>query len=170
MTEAMHAARINDILSRLQETSVRFTSRLESAGDRAEHAVTGWTPAQIAAHVAMVNHNLAAVIEGSRPAAAPPAADFRERDWADVVRDVPAKNEAPARFQPPAQVASAEAIAQFRDSVAHLARAIAALPSDRARYCIHNRVVGTITLYQAGDFAIAHMIRHNQQLKRVLGG
>ena len=168
MAESTHHDRITAILNRLQETTTRFTSRLESAGERAEQAATGWTPAQIAAHVAMVNHNLASVIDGSAPGATPPAADFRERVWEDVVRDVPARNEAPARFQPPTHVASADAIAQFRDSVAHLSRAIETLPADRAAYCITNRVVGTISLYQAGDFAIAHMIRHNQQLKRVL--
>jgi hypothetical protein len=168
MSDAAHQDRITDLLKRLQETTSRITSRLESAGARAEQAAAGWTPSQIAAHVAMVNHNLASVIDGSAPGATPPAADFQERAWTDIVSTVPARNEAPARFQPPAHVTQADGLTQFRDSVAHLARAIETLPADRARFCITNRVVGTISLYQAGDFAIAHMIRHNQQIKRVL--
>jgi hypothetical protein len=144
-------------------------TRLESAGDRAEQAATGWTPAQVAVHVAMVTENLASVIDGTASGATPPAADFREREWADVVRDVPARNEAPARFQPPATVTRVEAASRFEQSTAHLARAIETLTPERARHCITNRVVGTISLYQAGEFAIAHMIRHNQQLKRILG-
>jgi hypothetical protein len=170
MTNATtHDGRIADILGRLTETSTRFVARFAGAGDRAEQAATGWTPAQVAVHVAMVTENLASVIDGTIPGATPPAEGFREREWPDVVRDVPARNEAPARFQPPATVTAADASSRFEQSVAHLARAIEALTPERARHCITNRVVGTMTLYQAGDFAIAHMIRHNQQLKRILG-
>jgi hypothetical protein len=170
MTEWSHDARIAAVLTRLRETSDRFAARLEAAGSRAEQASSGWTPAQIAVHVALVNDNLASVIEGTRPGAAPPAADFQERPWADVVGNVPPRNESPARFHPPATVMAGDALQQFRQSVSHLARAIETLPADRAGYCISNRAVGTITLYQAGDFAIAHMIRHNQQTKRILEG
>ena len=169
MTDATHHERVTELLGRLRETTSRFTERLKSAGDRAEQATTGWTPAQVAVHVAMVNENLASVIDGTLTGATPAAPDFREREWADVIRDVPARNEAPARFHPPAAVAGADAASQLERSVSHLARAIETLTPERARHCITTRAVGTITLYQAGDFAIAHMIRHNQQLKRILG-
>ena len=168
MDQTTHHARITDLLGRLKETAARFTARLEGAGARAEQASSGWTPAQIAVHVALVNDNLASVIEGSVPAAAPPAADFTERSWAEVVRDVPPRNESPSRFRPPDTVTAADGVARFNESVSHLARALETLTEERARHCINNRSVGTITLYQAGDFAIAHMIRHNQQAKRVL--
>jgi hypothetical protein len=99
-----------------------------------------------------------------------PATGFQERAWGDVVRDVPARNEAPRRFHPPAQVTLADALAEFRRSAAHLTHALENLPEDRGDYCITNKAVGTISLRQAGEFAIAHMIRHNQQMKRVLEG
>jgi hypothetical protein len=168
MTDGLHQTRIADLLTRLQETSTRFSSRISAAGSRAEQAPEGWTPAQIAAHVAMVNDNLASVIDGSLQGAAPPAEDYQERPWSEVVGNVPVRNEAPKRFHPPATVAAAEALQQFGQSVSHLARAIEGLTPDRGRYCITTKAVGTITLYQAGDFAIAHMIRHNQQAKRIL--
>lgn len=168
MVEEAHAARIADLLTRLNDTSTRFSTRIASAGGRAEQAAQGWTPAQIAVHVAMVNHSLASVIDGSADGARPPADGYQERAWADVVRDVPARNEAPARFQPPATVVARDALQQFEQSVSHLARALQTLTPDRGRYCITTKAVGTITLYQAGDFAIAHMIRHNQQAKRIL--
>ena len=169
MAEQRHDARIGDLRARLRETSDRFATRIEAAGARAEQADGGWTPAQIAVHVAMVNDNLAGVIEGSLPGATPAAEGFQERVWAEVVSQVPARNEAPSRFHPPETVAAGDAVRRFRDSTAHLARAIETLTPDRAGHCISNRVVGTITLYQAGEFAIAHMIRHNQQAKRLLG-
>ena len=142
--------------------------RLAEAGPRAEQESTGWTVAQIAVHVAMVNDSLSAVIEGTIDGAVPAAPDFQERAWADVVRDVPARNEAPRRFHPPERVTVADALTRFDQSAARLERAISALSSERATYTITNRVVGTISLYQAGEFAIAHMIRHNQQAKRIL--
>lgn len=170
MTHRPHDARIRDLVSRLTETADRFRSRVEGAGARAEQAASGWTAAQIAVHVAMVNRNLAGVIDGTLPAAAPPAPDFVERPWVDLVKDVPERNEAPARFLPPDGVNAADALAQFQESVSHLKRALESLSPERARYCITNRTVGTMSLYQTGEFAIAHMIRHNQQAKRVLGG
>jgi len=163
-----HDARIQDLLTRLQETTDRFTMRLENAGARAEQAPAGWTPAQIAVHVAMVNDNLAGVIDGSVPGAAPPPDGFEERVWSDVVRQVPPRNDAPPRYHPPAVVTAGDALTHFRESTARLSRALGGLSPERARLCITNRAVGTITLYQAGDFAIAHMIRHNQQAKRLL--
>ena len=164
-----HDARIQDLLTRLQATTDRFTTRLENAGPRAEQAPTGWTPAQIAVHVAMVNDNLAGVIDGSIPGAAAAPDGFEERVWSDVVSQVPPRNDAPPRYHPPAVVAAADAVMHFRESAARLSQALAGLSPERARLCIKNRAVGMITLYQAGDFAIAHMIRHNQQAKRVLG-
>jgi hypothetical protein len=34
---------------------------------------------------------------------------------------------------------------------------------------IVHRVVGAITVYQIGEWATSHIIRHNRQAKRVLG-
>ena len=72
-----HDARVADILSRFDETSGRFLARLERAGERGEQAASGWTAAQIGAHVAMVNNSLAAVVDGSGPGATPPADGLR---------------------------------------------------------------------------------------------
>jgi hypothetical protein len=67
-------------------------------------------------------------------------------------------------------VSGPEAARLVRTSAARLGRALTALSEERGRYCITNRIVGTITVVQMGDWAIAHMIRHNQQAKRTLGG
>ena len=164
-----HDARVAEILTRLDETTGRFVARLERAGDRGEQAATGWTPAQIGVHVALVNDNLAAVIDGSGPGAVPPPDGFVERSWPDIVSQVPAQNEAPPRFVPPPSVTIGEAVSKVRSSSARLREALSGLTPERSRYCLTHRAVGTISLYQVGDFAIAHMIRHNHQAKRVLG-
>jgi hypothetical protein len=35
---------------------------------------------------------------------------------------------------------------------------------------IESPVVGCVTLYQVGEWATVHLIRHNKQIKRLLGG
>ncbi len=165
-----HTQRIDDLVSRIGETAQRLAARIDGAGEHATRASTGWSAAQIGAHVALVNDSLAQVLEGTVPGAVPAAPDFQERAWSDIVSAVPARNQAPARFVPPADVSGAEAASRVRESAAHVAEALRALTPERAAYCFTNRLLGTLSLYQAGEFAIAHMIRHNQQAKRVLGG
>ena len=164
-----HDARVADILSRFDETSGRFLARLERAGGRGEQAASGWTAAQIGAHVAMVNNSLAAMVDGSGPGATPPAADFVERAWPDIVRNAPERIEAPARLVPAASTSIGQAVADLRSSTEKLRAALASLTTERSQLCFSHRIFGPISLYQVGDFAIAHMVRHNQQAKRVLG-
>ena len=66
-------------------------------------------------------------------------------------------------------MSAAEAAALVRQSTSRLRTAIEGLSAERGKYCLTNRRVGTISIYQVGDWAIAHMIRHNQQAKRILG-
>ena len=164
-----HTERITDLLARLDEATTRFVSRLERAGPRAEIATTGWSAAQIGAHVALVNDNFTSVFDGSNPAPQPAPEDFVERPWSAIVSGIPERFEASARFQPPADVSGADAVDRVRQSAARLAAAIAAVSPERGRYCFTNKIVGTVSVYQAGDWAIAHIIRHNQQAKRILG-
>jgi hypothetical protein len=169
MQHTAHSARVADLLTRLDEATERFTARLERAGARAEQAETGWTPAQIAAHVSLVNDNFASVIDGTAAVAAPPPEGFSERAWSDVASAIPSRFDAPTRFVPPGRVTAAQAMAMVRDSAARLRAAIAALTPERGPHCFTNRIVGTINLYQTGEWAIAHIARHNQQAKRQLG-
>jgi hypothetical protein len=52
-----------------------------------------------------------------------------------------------------------------------MARALDVVTPDRgARHGISSPIVGgLITVYQLGEWATAHVIRHNQQAKRTLG-
>ena len=165
-----YARRITDLVARLDEAADRLATRLERAGDRAEHAESGWTAAQVGAHVALVNTSFSTVVDGSVPAAKPAPEGFVERPWADIASGIAGRIEAPARVQPPEKISGTEAALQVRNSAARLSRALSDLSEERSRYCLTNPVVGTITVLQMGDWAIAHMIRHNQQAKRIIGG
>ena len=71
---------------------------------------------------------------------------------------------------PPPVVRRSDAIAALEAAGMRMARAFDALTPERgARMGITRPVVGSITVYQIGDWATAHIIRHNRQAKRVLG-
>lgn len=167
---AVHAERVSDLLARLDEAGSRLATRLEGAGATGNEATSGWSAAQVGVHVALVNSEFAAVIDGSAPVATPPPDGFVERPWSEIASGIPQHVEAPARLAPPADVSVEAAAALVRQSTSRLRTAIGALSPERARYCYTGRLVGTISLYQMGEWAAAHMIRHNQQAKRILGG
>ena len=79
--------------------------------------------------------------------------------------------EAPPGFQPPPVVSRREAIAALEASGMHLARALDAVTPERgAGHGISSPIVGgAINLYQVGEWATAHVTRHNKQAKQVLG-
>jgi len=169
VSQSAHAARVADQIARLDQTTGRFVARLARAGDRGQQAASGWTPAQIAEHVAMVNAAFAAMLDGSAPGATPPAEGFVERPFEDIIRGAPPRLDAPARVVPPVTVTMPDAVEHLRLSTEKLRTAISRLTPERSTYCFTHRALGTMTLAQVGDFAIAHMIRHNQQAKRTLG-
>ena len=64
----------------------------------------------------------------------------------------------------------ADAVAALEAAGMRMARAFDALTARTRRADgDHERVVGTITVYQIGEWATAHVMRHNRQAKRVLG-
>lgn len=166
-----HGGRIEAIATRFDEAMARFQSRLARiAPDVAERAPDGggWSPAQVVWHVAAVNEAFLKVVDGSAPVAQPRAADFVEREWSAIGSAMPAKLEAPARVQPPAVVAWGDALEKLTSSAARFSRGFRALDADRARLT-YNSMLGPITVYQVGEWAAAHVIRHNKQVKRLLG-
>lgn len=168
-----HDGRISAIVSSFEAAMARFRSRLSSAEPAAaERAPAGgaWTAAQVAMHVAMVNVSFASIIDGSRPAAQPAPDGFVERPWAEIVGGIPEKLEAPSRAHPPAGVTRDAAIESLVASEAKLVTALRGLDAGRARLTIESPIVGgRVSLYQVGEWAVAHVIRHNQQAKRLLG-
>jgi hypothetical protein len=147
-------------------------ARLRKAPDDAVQRPVegGWSASQIGWHVAAVTTRFAGVMSGDLPGAQPLPADFRERTWDEIVGSVPPRLTASAAVAPPPAVSKSDAIAALESSGTKLARALDTLTAERGgRMGITHPIVGTITLYQLGDWAAAHVIRHNRQAKRVLG-
>jgi hypothetical protein len=170
MSANHHGERVAGLGAAFDEAIGRFITRLERAGAAAAAAPPdgGWSAAQVAWHVALVNESFARLIASGR-GAVPAAEGFVEPDWRDIVEGMPSRLNAPSRVTPPDIVDSGEALARLRASAEHMRAAIVALTPERGVMCIHSDIVGTISIYQVAEWATAHAIRHNRQAKRALG-
>ena len=169
---ATHVEQIARIRAAYREALERFVTRLRDASEAAVHrapAEGGWSAAQIGWHVAAVDASFAAVLSGEVPAAKPLPDGETLRSWSDIVAAIPQKLEAGKRVQPPPDVRRDEVLRLLRESADKLDSALAALTEERgAGYAITHPVIGTVALSQIGEWATAHVIRHNAQAKRVL--
>ena len=167
-----HLSRVRHLREAFASANERLVKRLREAEDHAVERAPegGWSAAQIGWHVAAVNTRFAALIAGDVPAAKPLPDDFVEKPWAAIAGEIPEKLQAPSAALPPAVVHKRDAISALEASGLKMARAFDSLTPERgARIGVSNPIVGTINLYQVGEWAAAHVARHNAQAKRVLG-
>lgn len=172
--QARHLARVRHLRESFAEANERLVARLR----RADHAAAerpseggGWSAARIGWHVAAVTTRFAAVVGGDVPGVPLPS-DFTERGWGDIEAAIPARLRAADAFVPPPRVTRDEAVAALEAAAVRLASALDRLTPERATTTglTHPIVGGAINLYQVGEWATAHVIRHNRQAKAVLGG
>ncbi len=167
-----HAQRIERVRAAYQEARARLAARLRDADELAVHRVPaggGWSAAQIGWHVAAVDTSFAAVITGEVAAAKPVPDGTPARDWAEIATALPDRIEAGRRVQPPADVRREDVLAALDESARKLDAALAGLAEDRAAgYAITHPVLGVVALAHIGDWAVAHVARHNRQAKRAL--
>ena len=172
MDMAQHAARTARLQGSFAEANERLLARLRAASDEAAErpAAGGWSAAQIGWHVAAVTARFAGMISGEFPAAVAVEESFRERAWTDVVASIPDRLEAPPKTVPPSSVRRADAVLALEAAGAMMGLALDTLTPERGgRMGITHPIVGAISVYQIGDWATAHVIRHNRQAKRALG-
>ena len=170
--QSRHLARVRHLRESFAEANERLVTRLRNAPDDAVQKPVegGWSAAQIGWHVAAVTTRFAGVMSGDLPGAQPLPAAFRDRTWDEIAAHLPPRLTAAAPVAPPPEVLKSDAIAALESSATKMARALDTLTAERgARMGITHQIVGTITLYQLGDWATAHVIRHNRQAKRALG-
>lgn len=169
--QAEHLARVRHLRESFASENEHLVTLLrESDYELAERAEAGrWSAAQIGWHVASVNTRFAALIAGDVPAARPLSGDFVERPWTEIAAAIPEKLEAAAAAMPPAKVTRHDAVALLEASAVKIARALDTLTPERGgRIGVTNQLVGTINLYQVGEWAVTHVGRHYQQAKRAL--
>lgn len=166
-----HQERVSQTIAGFDAAMTRFVDRVatvsEAEGTRVP-AGGGWTVAGITWHVAATNEGFAALVDGSRPLARAPEPDFVETPFAEIAAMVPGQLEAPDVFHPPAGLTMAQALEKLRASQQRFRDAYSALPESRGLWTVKS-ILGLITVYQVGDWAMAHVARHNAQAKRALG-
>jgi hypothetical protein len=167
-----HEDRINELCAAFTESMTRFLARLEGSSSEAlmlKPAEGGWSAAEIAWHVGAINNAFAGLIDGSVPNARPAPEGFVETPWTEIAGRVPVKLEAPAKFHPPADLTVEAAMDIARQSRNTMLEALAGLTVERATgYTVKSSVGTPVNLYQVGNWAAAHVARHNAQVKRLL--
>ena len=171
---ARHLARLRHVRESFAAANERLVARLR----RVEHAAAerapadgGWSASQIGWHVAAVTTRFANLVSGDAPGVQPLPDGFVERDWNEIVAGIAPTLQAPRGTEPPPQVTRDEAVAALEAAGVRMARALDRVTPERGgRFGLSSAIVGgTINVYQLGEWATAHVIRHNRQAKRVLG-
>ena len=166
-----HDERIAAIVAAFEMAMARLIARIESTPDDIAERVPadgGWSAAGIAWHVAVSNEQFAGLIDGSVPGARPPADGFEETPFAEILSIVPDGLKAPPKFHPPAGLTRVDALARARASRDRMLQAIRAIPESRGLWTVKS-MLGLVTVYQVGEWATAHVARHNAQAKRAIG-
>lgn len=166
-----HEERLAGTTAAFEAAMSRFIARIEAIQDDVAARVPtdgGWSVAGMAWHVAVTNEYFAGLVDGSVPGAEPPEPHFEETPFSELTSLVPDQLEAPARFHPPEGMSRREALDRVRASRDRLVQALRAMPESRGLWVVTS-ILGDVTLYQVGDWATAHVARHNAQAKRVIG-
>ena len=162
-----HADRIAAAVAAFKAAHEEFIADLMAMAEpERAPAGGGWTPAQVAWHLADTNLHVAALIAGR-------AAGVRESPG--FAEDTTAFSRIPERVptpipdvQPPAEVTRADAVARLRASEAPTVSAMQSLTETRARNFTVDFPFGTINLYQVVEWAGKHVTRHRAQLSRAI--
>ena len=171
MAGSTHDERIVATVAAFEGAMERFLARVEGTPDAVAEQPRdddSWNVAGIAWHVAVTNEAFAGLVDGTVPLARAPEPDFVETPFPEITAQVPDQLEAPEKFHPPAGLTKAVALTRARTSQGRLVQALRAMPESRGLWTVKS-ILGLITVYQVGDWAIAHVIRHNAQAKRVAG-
>jgi hypothetical protein len=166
-----HAERIADLTSAFNDSMSRLLARLDAATPEQLTKSPdggGWSPAEIAWHVGVINEAFAGLIDGSIPRARQAPEGFVETPWKDIASQVPVKLEAPVQFHPPAGVSAEDALSKLRGSQQRMVDALAGLEESRSGLTVKSTVGTPVTLYQVGNWATAHVARHNARIKELL--
>ncbi len=165
-----HQERVSLTIAGFESAMERFLGRVaplsEAEGTRVPPS-GGWSAAGVTWHVAVTNEGFTSLVDGSRPLARAPEADFVETPFSEIIALVPDRLEAPEVFHPPADLTMGQALARLQASRTAFVEAYRALPESRGLWTVKS-ILGLITVYQVGEWAIAHVARHNAQAKRTL--
>jgi hypothetical protein len=164
-----HADRIRSAAGVFRTAYEAFVAALDAMDD--ESAVRpssggGWSPAQVAWHVAESNRLMAAMLSGALPGARRTEGFVED---GGLLSRIPSKLETPIpALNPPDGVTKEDALTKLRWSAWPTLKAIEALTPDRAANYTVKLPFGLMNLYQLAEFSGVHVGRHKKQLDRCL--
>lgn len=162
-----HIDRITAAVNAFRRANEAFITELDAISEPERAAEDGgWSPAQIAWHVAETNLYVAGLITGRVPGA----------------KETPGFSEDPAAFSkipervatpipevhPPPHVTREDAVGRLRASEPATVHALESLTAERGNTVTADFPFGTINLYQVAEFVGAHVTRHQAQLRRAV--
>jgi len=125
-----------------------------------------WNVAQIGWHVGTTTEFLAGAMSGAIAAVMVARPDGFEESLASL--ELPAKIQTFPQLEPPAEVSRETAIEKLRASAAAFAGAADTVSAERCGSECVQLPFGTLSLYEIGEFAAAHIHRHLGQVERTL--
>ena len=162
-----HEARIHNAVNAFEEANASMVRLLEALNDEAARRAPsdgGWNPAQVGYHVAITNELFVGILSGAVPMAKPAPAGFVENP--NVFAGIPSKVNTFPTLEPPAVVSRDEALSKLKSAEAQIVGAMNALSAESASGRVMEFPFGSITMYQAAEFAGAHITRHIAQIQR----
>lgn len=165
-----HEARLGSIRQAFASANDEIVATVGGLDDDAAMKAppAAWNSAQIGWHVARTTEFLAAAISGEIPEVlVPRTPDFEER-LASL--DLSGKIRALSILEPPQEVTREAAVGKLLDSIEVFENALGRLTPERnAAECV-KLSFGVLSLYETGEFAVAHIHRHLGQIRRTLEG
>ena len=167
-----HSDRMVRVRQGYHDAHARFVKRLTDAPvDLVERVPDdgGWSAAQIGWHVAAVDGLFAGLVSGAIPGAKELEPGAAVRPWQEIAAGIPDKLDANKRVQPPPAVPRDQLLEALEAAADRMDAALASLSEERgARFALAHPVIGIVPLAYVGEWATAHVIRHNAQAKRTL--
>ena len=173
---ASHDERLQAIRAAFARENSVLASKVEQLDDRTATLAPqdAWSAAQIAWHVALTTELLSGALSGANASMLVPRPEGFQEVLATL--QLPAKMKTFPMLEPPADPTRAESVSRLRASQDTFATALQAVTPNRcATQCVQlplppgaGRAFGVFSLYEIGEFAVAHVVRHTGQVERTV--
>lgn len=163
-----HEARLQAIREGFSAANAEIVEKVAGLDDASVTSAPpgAWSPAQIGWHVARATEFFSGAIAGAIPdVMVPRPADFREQL---ATTDLSAKIRTFPILEPPADATREAAVAKLLATPDTFEDALGKVTPERCAAVCVQLPLGVFSLYEIGEFTVAHIHRHLDQIQRTL--